>query len=436
MRVILPTLCLLTPALLHAQDPGSKPARKFTSFSLLPPGSELNDVMLPRYDDQQRLVGVLKARAMTLINEESISGKSVSIGFFNPDGSARGRVDLAKAFFRQSAGTLEALEKVEIQSDRIQATGHGLIYHFEQGEGFLTGPVQTRIQAPSETTMNTNPSRSIAVGMAAMTLLPQTTSAAQPPPVTAAEKRAIEADAAPKGQEHAASVVEIRKELKADLDASAAATAAVQAFIEKHGNLSGSDDPAGASPTPGEAKSLDLKAGPGATLIECDGGMYFDPDEGLFVFLRNVRVNDPRFTLTGANELKIFLEKKPSKDESKTKPANDPKETEKNKDPEKTGKEPAGKQFGDVDRVVATGNIYMVQKKTAEVKEPAEASGAVFSYQVKTGQATLSGGKLWGKRGQIALRAREPNLTLRIQKSGHLITEGNWETIIVTEKKP
>lgn len=416
---------MLTPALIHAQAP-TAPLKKLSSFSLLPPGSELNDVMLPRYDDKQRLIGVLHARAMTLIDEESISGTTVSIGFFNPDGSQRGQVDLAKALFRQSAGTLEAMEKVELQSDRIQATGNGLIYHFEQGEGFLSGPVRTRIQPPAETTMNTTPSRSIAAGMAAMTLLPQALVAAQPAPVTAAEKSAIQVDATPKAPAHAAATLELRKELKADLEASAAATAAVQSFIEKQQNLPGGDESATDSPAPGEAKSLDLKAGPGDTVIECDGGMYFDPDEGLFVFLRNVRVNDPRFTLTGANELKIFLEKKTPTDD----PNNEPKV------PDDTGKKSSNGQFGDVDRVVATGNIYMVQKKTAEVDEPAEASGAVFSYQVKTGQATLSGGKLWGKRGQIALRAREPNLTLRIQKTGHLITEGNWETIIVTEKKP
>ena len=41
--------------------------------------------------------------------------------------------------------------------------------------------------------------------------------------------------------------------------------------------------------------------------------MYFDSDEGVFVYLKNVRVTDPRFTMSGANELKVFLGKKPEK---------------------------------------------------------------------------------------------------------------------------
>ena len=150
------------------------PEKKAAAISLLPNGSELKGVMLPRYDSEHRLTGVLKSSKMTLLTDELIAGEDVTIEFFNPDRSPRGRVDLLKAVFNQSKGLLEARESVTIRTDRILAQGTGLIYAFGQGEGFLSGPASTRIlQAPTETTMNssTTPLRTAAASMLASTAL-------------------------------------------------------------------------------------------------------------------------------------------------------------------------------------------------------------------------------------------------------------------------
>ena len=145
--------------------------------------------------------------------------------------------------------------------------------------------------------------------------------------------------------------------------------------------------------------------------------MYFDADEGVFVYLKNVRVTDPRFGLSGANELKIFLGKKPAKA-----PAQPAKEA-------KDGKPGLGlgAKFGDVERIVASGAVRIVQKETEAGKDPVEASGAIFTYHAKTGEIILSGGYPWVKQGTTFMRAKEPNLNLRILKTGSFVTEGNWE---------
>ncbi len=158
-----------------------------------------------------------------------------------------------------------------------------------------------------------------------------------------------------------------------------------------------------------EAKPLDIKPGPGDTVIDCDGGMFFDANEGVLVYLKNVRVTDPRFTLSGASELKIFFDKKP--DEPKAK--------------EEKGVGPTA-NFGDVKKLIATGAVRILQKSVGG-KEPVEASGGLLTYNIKNGEIIISERFPWVKQGKIYAIAKEPNLTLRLLNDGSFSTEGNWQ---------
>ena len=435
MRSIIPALLLLAPALHAAED--DAPARKknsLNSLSLLPVGSELKGVMLPRYDKDQHLVGVLKAKGMTLVTDQTIAGETISIEFFNPDRSPRGHVNLVKATFNQAKGTLDAREPVTIQSDQIKARGTGLVYAFEEGEGFLLGPATTWTRTDTDkTTMNSKNSKLRAAGLAGAALVSQT-AAAQTLPTPAGS-------AAPAAQ-HSTAVQDARAELAASLEASNSANAAAKAFLEKAELID--KDPVKAPDLP-EAKPLDIQPGPKDSIISCDGGMYFNPDEGVFVYLKNVRVSDPGFTMTGANELKIFLEKVSPEEMKK-------KQEEKAAKAKAAGKEPrpnqGGKEdepgfsdkFGDPERIVATGAI-VIEQKAAKGKEPIKASGGSFSYNIKADQAIITGRYPWLIQQGVCLRAKQPDLTIRFSpKAGTAVADpGEWETILNLEqlqKKP
>ena len=155
--------------------------------------------------------------------------------------------------------------------------------------------------------------------------------------------------------------------------------------------------------------------------------------------MKNVTVRDPRFDLSGANELKVFFGKKPPREETKDKTT--PDETK-----DKTSKEEFAKSglgmgfganFGDVERIVATGAVLLDQKPAKEGDAPIKASAAIFSYNIKADQIIMSGGFPWVIKGSHRLRAKEPNLSLRIApKAGTFVTEGgNWETIFNLEQK-
>jgi lipopolysaccharide export system protein LptA len=152
-------------------------------------------------------------------------------------------------------------------------------------------------------------------------------------------------------------------------------------------------------------------------VIDCDGGMHYDPDQGVFVYLGNVRVKDPRFDLSGANDLKIFLDpQKPAgKGDEKSASAN-----------------VSERMSGEVSRIVATGAVRVLYKDVPPGKQPIEASGALLDYDLKVGQILISGGYPWVVQGAVKMRAGEPNLSLRIDPNqGKFQTSGgDWKTIL------
>jgi lipopolysaccharide export system protein LptA len=409
LRTIIPVLLLLAPALPAAEDVVIAPRKKLSAVSLLPDGSKLHGVIYPRYDNQHHLLNVLKAREITLVTTDTFSGETVSIEFFGGNGSPNGRMDLVRALCDQTKGTLETREPVTLQSDRINARGTGLYYTINRGEGYLLGPATTWILPNTATTMNSSQSPISTVATVGMSLLTQPLAATPPPAVTPQEVASLHADAASREPLASGAATLVRADLAKDRGDAAVAAVAAKQFVAQ------ADLPlTGAEPAVAAAKPLDMKPGPNDTVISCDGGMYFDADAGLFVYFKNVRVTDPQFTLTGANELKIFLSPKPAD--------NTPKE-----DKKESSSLGLGAKFGDVERIVASGAVHIVQKQPEPGKQPIEASGAFFTYHTQTGQIILSGGYPWVKQGTTFMRAKEPNLNLRVLKTGSFVTEGNWD---------
>ena len=415
MRRILTVLALVVPAATLAGEvlATPPPVKEIPAFGLLPDGSELKNVILPRYDENRRLDSVMSAKAMTIVSAGEIAGDTVSVLFYNSDQTQRGRVDFVKAVFNQQKGLLTTKEPVHLQSDRMSTRGGGLYYSIAESKGFMLGPVTTHLQAPpTETTMHAPKSPLRATAVLGVSLLTQSLVAAPPKPLTAAETAAIQADAASKAAATTAAQAGARNSLENDVAGAATLSKDAATFVTQ------ADLPAVSTNTvPAPTKPLEIQSGPNDTLIHCEGGMYFDADEGVMVYLKNVTVKDPRFNLSGANELKIFFEKKPAKvanEQALEKATPGPKGS-------------PGPGFGEVKRIVATGAVR-IEQKAEPGKDPIHASGAIFSYNVKADQIILSGGYPWYTQGTTFMRAKEPNLTIRMSpKTGSFVTEGVWE---------
>jgi hypothetical protein len=390
-------------------------------FSMLPDGSQLKDVMLPRYDENRRLIGALKADVMRLVTAGEIAGETVAVEFYGEGQARSGRIDLAKATFYEETQLLVAREAVEMRADRMTASGTALHYDFGQSEGFLSGPCDIFLPNAPETAMNAKPSTPRMTAAVGLSLLAQSLTAAPPPPVTAEQQAEIRAAATTLAPQAAEASQATRKDLRETLKKSEEVTRAATAFLDKADLLAAE---AQATPTAPAAEPKPLEVpppGPDGVRIRPQGGFYFDMDGGVGSFLKNVTVSSPDFDLSGADEVKVFFSKPPAGDA-----------------PEKDGKSdsPFGGKMGDIERIMATGAILIKQKNPKPGEDPIHASGGLFSYNVKTGDIVISGRYPWFTQGpQVFLRAKERDLILRIDKNFKAITEGDWEAGFPTEKK-
>lgn len=396
---------------------------KKNPVSMLPNGSVLKGVLLPRYDKDRNLVGDMKADIMTLIDADRVQGENVLIRFFNRDRTLRGKVEMKNALFNQAKSRLFAKEPVEITTDRLIAQGEGLVYSLREGKGFLRGPAITRISAPpTATSMNSSPLSTVA--FVAFCLAPSPLVAVPPAVVSNEEIAAIKADSAAAKPESDKLTATTEAKLAASVEEGNKATAAALEFINSSEiKTVATEEPEAEA----EAKPLDVKPGPDDTVISSDGGMYFDADEGVLVYLKNVKVTDPRFNLSGASQLKVFFEKKPEKKPEQKDEQKDEQKKEEKKESKDMAKAPSGMgNFGEVQKLVAEGAV-LIDQKGVDGKDSVQASGRILSYHIPSGEIIIHGGYPWVKQGAYFARAKEPHLTLRLLKNGSFSTEGNWE---------
>jgi hypothetical protein len=245
--------------------------------------------------------------------------------------------------------------------------------------------------------------------------------AAPPPRMTPEDYTRLRADSASRADSINAANTATAESLDATAKESTAAREKTIGFLQQNGLTqiaNGLEKPADppAAPAPPE-----FKPGPEDTVIRCEDGMYFDAEAGVLVYLKDIVVTDPRFTITSSGDLKVFFEKEPEKPGSPTTEAPAKPENELN-----LGLSTA--KIGDVERIVATGIVRIEQKAVGD-KLPIKASAAILSYNVKTKEIILSGGYPWVQQGPNAFRATKPNQTLRIFTSGTFATDGGqWDT--------
>ena len=430
----LSTLILLATAGLGAAAPppaAATPApeetteKKASALSLLPHGSVLEDVILPRYDEQRRILNALKIGVLTLVDDDSVDGRPVAVEFFETTGKLRGRIDLAQARFHQSAKRLRADESVTILFDRFAASGNGLVFYQQRSEGFLGGPLRNWIFPQAlEIPMKPISSTLLAATLPTLALAnpaPQSATPANPPQPPTFES------AAPELRQ---SLETSRQQLRADLEAANQARASADAFLQE------TDLPALPPRQPNAAEPPsppDDSPSPDFIQIDCDGGQYFSIDKGRLLYLGNVRVDHPDFQLEGANEVQILFAPK-DKDENTTpgpSPTPDPAG-----EPEKTDRGFDTSRFqdalGDLDRIVASGTL-LIRGKATDTRQAMEASGALLTYDAKNKRITLSGGKPWITRGREYVRATRDSAILTIQENGEFSFDGPSQTRILTE---
>lgn len=429
-----------------AKDPDEEESTGFLDGSLMPDGGILKNVLIPQYTRDLLLSATLRAETLTIVTQKIIDAENVRIEFFNPDRSTRGRIDMATARYNAIDQLLTSDKPVSLVSDDLTATGSSLVYDLKNTRGFLSGPVTATTLIDQSTSMNTNPVRqAIAAGslmMAAATPLP----AQEEPSAASISQRIEEARLSPYELARITKESETAKPLaKAAADRgntaledathrSEEATATLADFLSAATLttlLAEPFVPAAATSTDVPRPNIPVDAT--KTRITSDDGAFFDSKNGLLIFLKNVVVRDPRFSLSGADELKVFFDPKEAPAAAKATPqppageqANLPPEPVKPggagapvKD-EKAGI--ADAKFGKPNRIIATGTVVVEYQSGKKDDPPVKASARTVIYDLKKEEFILRGGSPWVLReGQLS-SVPGNDAYIVIQKDGSFVT--------------
>jgi len=429
-----------------AKDPDEEESTGFLDGSLMPDGGILKNVLIPQYTRDLLLSATLRAETLTIVTQKIIDAENVRIEFFNPDRSTRGRIDMATARYNAIKQLLTSDKPVSLVSDDLTATGSSLVYDLKNTRGFLSGPVTATTLIDQSTSMNTKPVRqAIAASslmMAAATPLP----AQQEPSAASISQRIEEARLSPYELARITKESETAKPLaKAAADrGNTALEDATHRSEEATATLADSLSAATlttllAEPfVPAAATSTDvprpnIPVDATKTRITSDDGAFFDSKNGLLIFLKNVVVRDPRFSLSGADELKVFFDPKEAPAAAKATPqppageqANLPPEPVKPggagapvKD-EKAGI--ADAKFGKPNRIIATGTVVVEYQSGKKDDPPVKASARTVIYDLKKEEFILRGGSPWVLReGQLS-SVPGNDAYIVIQKDGSFVT--------------
>lgn len=464
---------LMTSSIVIAKDKAdsngeSETKSAFPSLDILPEGSILKRVRLPRYDKDFKPSSMLKADQLTVVNNHQIDGKNVTIELYEKNGKVQARAEMRHAIYDQKDSTLHANESITVRGESFSAKGKGLIFHWNNKRGFLVGPATTEfLLNPPETTstmqLKTNhPSATKALAGVLITSLATTltTSVMAEPPERLTEAQLVELDGLvkPSSEIIKAKQNETAKILANEQQLVSTADATMKPFLKGIGQdallvqntatpqtgATVPKNPVAQKTTPSKvetgSKAAITPEPPQLLKIECDGGLYFDTDTGVLAYLKNVRLTEPRFKLNCTKELKVFLTQKEVEPKKGAKPEkenavveSESKVVTKNSGAKKEGGESLSKSFGDLKRIVAIGEVRVVSKD--ENGKTFIATAETASYDAKTGEMILRGGLpriQYGPNQYLASQA--PGQYIRMLKNGKLVTTGKWAMQIDTSQ--
>jgi len=393
-------------------------AEQFSTLKLLPKGSVLKRVNMPRFDKNLKPLSMFQAQELTVSDKEILKAKDVTLKAFEPDGGVRFQAELEVAKYDQAKALLSSASPVTLSADTMNTRSNGMYMDWQRQKGFLVGPVHTTFQFDTnKTTMRSLKQSSILATCAlAMGSATEPAQCAIPAPLSAEEATQLEQLAkAP------AKVFISQSEIKSMNEVmmqSSHVTKASAAFLKSIGQMQLIQNAPSADAKKPEDDSVDLS---NVLDAKSDGGMFFDAKKGFFSYQKNVRITEPRFKLKCDKELQVYLVEGFGAKKPKDTPKSDPKAPKKKKGIEDI-----------VRQMIATGNVEIEGKfEDKEKKRTLNAKADVMVYDVKSGLVTLKGGfpELRVKEGGrvIIMTAKEPNLWIKIEKDGSYRTSpGSW----------
>ena len=272
--------------------------------------------------------------------------------------------------------------------------------------------------------------------------------AATPEPPSTEKLDAIDKHAAPIAENNEARQQKAEKAILHSDERSAAADQKIQAFLKHSGQDKKLEQNIPTEPvteltqadnqTSPDEKTANKEKELSTIKIECDGGIYFDNEEGILAYLKNIRLDESNsdFKLRCSDELKILFDNSPKEEKKNNTPkGSEPQKTE----PIPEQKDSSFSELGDLQEIIATGSVKILGKNSDG--QPFLASGNIASYHAKTGEMILKGGRpTLQQSANEYLQAGEDGQWIRIQMKDKdiesiITSQGKWVMQAGTQKE-
>lgn len=117
---------------------------EFPAVQLLPPGSELTGISLPRYENH-RVASLTTAEKLLVVTNSIVSLTKLRVFIYDKDGDT---IELTTDELTVDFATkrVRTTGKITITSSKFSGEGDGVVYSQDNGTGILKGPVRTTIR--------------------------------------------------------------------------------------------------------------------------------------------------------------------------------------------------------------------------------------------------------------------------------------------------
>lgn len=349
---------------------------KLPALELLPAGSILKKISIPRYNSDYTPSSLLTADQFEVIDDSEIRGTNVGISLYDEKGKIKTSSMLNSVRYNKNTGLLISAENLSFSGGRFITSCNGLALDWKNHCGFLLGKNQTIIYLEqSESMINNNKTSKEktqtppAITKQKSLIVAGTIAAAVSAPtfLSAKELTQIDTLSQPSTQLFINSLDEVKASLTATAEVEAKIAAIKKDLSDKLGTLPQVDP---ALPAP---KELVPEKGKEFISIKSDR-LLFDAKKGIFVYYGNVRITHPKYVFSCDGELKIILKETA---------------TAKKLTPEERAKLNPNDIFDDISQIIATKNV-IVRGKDNKGRD-VTATTENLSFNKSTGNIILKG---------------------------------------------
>ncbi len=374
-------------------------------MKVLPVGSSLHGVTVPRFNSDYQRESLFQADQINILAEQRIKGFNVDLSFYSAADPPT-LIHLNSALYFEVTGIIHSDQNLQIHAEQFDIAAQGILLDSTDRYGFLSGHTESifypapsskrakfntsqRNQAATEsyapstnTTMSTKTKQS--------TLLAVTAAATIPALLTAEELNTIDTLAESSSEQIAAVDKQTRNENAISLQQSNTIDVHKEAQKKTLVTLSQQSDTVSQ-----QSRALEIREKqPQSIQITCENGMYFDANNGIAVYQKDVVVTHPDYKLTCSDELKIILQAEDGSSFVKPKAA---------KDGEVVTLETQNiSRYKNLSKAIAVGNV-VINAKDSDGK-PIHAQAPLVTYDAITGIIILKGNRSFVKQGDTIAR--------------------------------